>query len=167
MFSYTEWRGQSRLLDKHGEIEINTEYVTRRKPAWWVFVKLLALALMIAAGYGIALPTLAHHLPLWKAVVLIAGGMLIYLGLAFFIRPEANTDNMGWCGGLANDPTQYSDDINRSLWQFHCLLGPGRFASTTLLDLCVLAGIAAGDEVLEAAGASDVLPDPAEASEPF
>jgi hypothetical protein len=150
MFSYTEWQGQARTLDKHGEIEINTEYVTRRKPAWWVLVKLSGLAIMVAAAYGIALPSLVLYLPLWKAIVVIAGVMLIYLGLAFFIRPEANTDNMGLFAGLVNDPLQYSDDINRSLWHLSCLLGPGRFAATTLLDLCVLAGIAGGDEILEA-----------------
>ena len=36
MFSVTEMRGQSSLLHKSGSIEFNTEYCTRKKPAWLV-----------------------------------------------------------------------------------------------------------------------------------
>src|SRR5205085_9358579 len=99
----------------------NTEYVTRKKPAWLVLLKLLGVAAMVAVGYGIALPTVAESLPLWQAIAAIAGVMLIYVGLAFFFRPEPNTDNMGWCAGGMNDPTQYSDNINRLLWKLSCL----------------------------------------------
>jgi hypothetical protein len=148
MFSFTEFQFQS-SLDKHGSIETNTEYVTRKKPVWWVLLKLAGVAAMVAVGYGLALPTLGQVLPLWQGAVVIAGIMLIYIGLAFFIQPEPNTDNMGWFGGMANDPTQYSDDINRSLWNLHCLLGPGRFIAESLLDTCVLVGLARGEEVLE------------------
>ena len=51
-----------------------------------------------------------------------AGGMLIYTGIAFFFRPEPNTDNLGWGGGLGNDPFQTSDNVNRFLWK--ALPGP-------------------------------------------
>jgi hypothetical protein len=148
MFSFTEYQCQS-SLDKHGSVEIHTEYYTRKKPAWWVLLKLLGVAAMVAVGYGIALPTVAQALPLWQACAAVAGVMLIYVGIAFFFRPEPNTDNMGWFGGMSNDPTQYSDNINRSLWNLHCVLGPGRFTAETLLDLCVLLGLAKGDEILD------------------
>jgi hypothetical protein len=75
--------------------------------------------------------------------------MLVYMGVAFFVRPEANTDNLGWGGGLANDPYQYSDNVNRFLWQAHCLLGPGRFTAETVLDFCVLVGLASREEVID------------------
>jgi hypothetical protein len=42
-----------------------------------------------------------------------------------------------------NDPTQYSDNVNRTLWKVHCLLGPGRFISETVLDCCTLVGLTA------------------------
>ena len=149
MYSITELRGQSHLLDKHGEVEIVTEYYTRKKPAWLVFVKLLGVAAMVAVGYGIGLPTAMQYLPLWQAVAAVAGVMLVYIGIAFFFRPDPNTDNMGWLGGGMNDPTQYSDNINRLLWKLHCILGPGRFTSETLLDACVLIGLARGEEVVD------------------
>jgi hypothetical protein len=148
MFSFTEYQCQS-SFDKHGSVEINTEYYTRKKPAWWVLLKLLGVAAMVAVGFGIALPTVAQVLPLVQASAAVAGGMLIYVGIAFFFRPEANTDNMGWFGGMSNDPTQYSDNINRFLWNLHCVLGPGRFTAETLLDACVLVGLAKGEEVLD------------------
>ena len=148
MFSFSEYRCQS-STDTHGTVEINTEYVTRKKPAWLVLLRLAGVAAMIAVGYGIALPTLAGALPLWQAIAAVAGVMLIYVGLAFFFRPEPNTDNMGWVGGGMNDPTQYSDNINRWLWNLSCLLGPGRFTAETLLDTCVLAGLAHGDEIID------------------
>ncbi|MDX1948127.1 MAG: hypothetical protein SFU86_22245 [Pirellulaceae bacterium] len=148
MFSYTEYQCQG-SYDKHGTVEINTEYVTRRKPAWLVLLKLLAVAAMVAVGYAIALPTLLKVLPLWQSIALVAGVMLIYIGLAFFFRPEPNTDNMGWFAGMGNDPTQYSDNINRSLWNLSCVLGPGRFVSESLLDACVLVGLAGGEEVVD------------------
>lgn len=150
MFSFTELSGQSSLLHKSGAVELNTEYITSRKPAWLVFVKLLGVVAMVSVGVAIALPMLLEYrFPLWQAAAIVAGGMLIYTGIAFFVRPEPNTDNLGFGGGLANDPFQSSDNVNRFLWRAHCVLGPGRFTAETLLDLCVLVGIAKGSEVAE------------------
>lgn len=154
MFSFTEMRGQSSLLHKSGTVEINTEYHTRRKPAWLVLLKLLGVAAMIGVGAAISVPSLLEfNFPLWQAVLITAGWMLIYIGIAFFIRPEANTDNLGWGGGLGNDPFQSSDNVNRFLWRAHCVLGPGRFTAETLLDACVLVGVAKGAEVADEAAA--------------
>jgi hypothetical protein len=148
MFSLTELRGQSSLLHKSGSVEINTEYHTRRKPLWLVTLKLLGVAAMVAVGAAIAVPSLLEfEFPLWQAIALTAGAMLVYTGISFFFRPEPNTDNMGWGGGMANDPFQYSDNINRFLWKAHCVLGPGRFTAETLLDTCAVLGFAKGDEV--------------------
>ncbi len=144
---FSELHGEPIYGGKRGEIVVNQHYFTRRKPAWLVLLKLIALAAMVAVGFAIALPSLRGFMPERQLMTLIAGVMLIYTGIAFFVRPEPNGDNMGWLGGLANDPMQYSDDINRQLWSLHCLLGPGRFAAETLLDTCVLFGIAGGEEV--------------------
>jgi hypothetical protein len=147
MFSLTEFQGQSGLLHKSGTIEINTEYCGRKKPAWLVLLKLLGVAAMVAVGAAIAMPTLLElKLPMVQAVAITLGGMMIYTGVAFFLRPEPNTDNLGWGGGMMNDPFQCSDNVNRFLWRAHCMLGPGRFTAETLLDLCMLLGIAKGDE---------------------
>lgn len=151
MFSFLEIQGQSSLLNKSGTIELNTDYSANRKPAWLVLLKLLAVAAMVGVGAAIGLPTLLQFkIPLLQAIAITAGVMLIYTGIAFFIRPEPNTDNLGWGGGLMNDPFQCSDNVNRLLWRAHCVLGPGRFTAETLLDLCVLLGIAKPEQTIAA-----------------
>ncbi|MCI0361564.1 MAG: hypothetical protein L0211_24025 [Planctomycetaceae bacterium] len=142
MFSFTEFRGQS-ALDKHGGVELNTEFFRLRRPAWLVLLKILGVVAMVTVGFAIALPSIKECYPqfaMWKAVLAVSGAMIVYTAIAFFVRPEANGDNMGWLGGSYNDPTQYSDNINRFLWKLHMLLGPGRFTAETLLDTCVLVG---------------------------
>jgi hypothetical protein len=148
MFSLLEIRGQSSQLHKSGSIEINTECYRQRRPAWLVLLKLLGVAGMVAVGAAISIPSLLEvEVPLGQAIVMTAIGMIVYTTIAFFIRPEANTDNLGFGGGMANDPFQCSDNVNRFLWRCHCVLGPGRFTADTLLDLCVLIGLMKnGDE---------------------
>lgn len=172
MFSYTEVHGQS-SLDKHGGIRLNTTYQTVKKPVWLVLLKLVVLTGMVAMAAAVLTPVLAQCLPMWKATLATAGILLIYIGIAFFLRPEANADNMGWCGGFGNDPFQYSDNVNRFLFKLHMLLGPGRFAAETMLDACALVGLAQGAEVNEEEESPPaVLIDPAaysqaaQASEP-
>lgn len=151
MFSYTEFRGQS-SLDKHGSVEFHTEFFRRRRPAWLVLLKILGSIAMIAVGFAIALPSIKEVAPdfaMWKAVLAVSAAMVFYTAIAFFIRPEANGDNMGWFGGSCNDPTQYSDNINRFLWKLHMILGPGRFTAETLLDTCVLVGLVRGEDVVD------------------
>ena len=148
MFSLLEVQGQSSLLHKSGTIELNTEYHTQKKPVWLVLLKVLGTLAMIAVGAAIAVPSLLElQFPVWHAALITAGGMLVYTGIAFFFRPEPNTDNLGFGGGFANDPFQSSDNVNRFLWRLHCVLGPGRFTAETLLDVCALVGIAKGQEV--------------------
>jgi hypothetical protein len=98
-------------------------------------------------GAAIAVPTLLElEFPLVQACAFTGIGMIVYTAVAFFFRPEANTDNLGFGGGMANDPFQYGDNVNRILWRAHCLLGPGRFTADTFLDVCVLVGLLKSDE---------------------
>jgi hypothetical protein len=68
--------------------------------------------------------------------------MLVYTGISFFFRPEPDTDNVG-------------HGVNRFLWRLHCVLGPGRFTSETLLDACLLLGIVKSEETLNAPGGGE------------
>jgi hypothetical protein len=154
MFSLLEIQGQSAQLHKSGSIEINTECYRQRRPAWLVLLKLLGVAAMVAVGAAISIPSLLEvEVELGQAIAITAICMIVYITIAFFIRPEANTDNLGFGGGMANDPFQCSDNVNRFLWRAHCVLGPGRFTADTLLDLCVLVGLMKnGDEkIIDAA----------------
>jgi hypothetical protein len=143
MFSFTEFGGQS-SQDKHGSIQLHGEFYRRRRPAWLVLLKILGVAAMVALGLTIVILTVreeAPKYPEWKAIATALAMMAVYTAFAYFVRPEANTDNMGWFGGFGNDPGQYSDNVNRWLWKLHMFLGPGRFTAETLLDTCVLVGL--------------------------
>ena len=87
MFSLTEFQGHSSLLHKSGTIELNSEYQTNKKPVWLVALKLLGVAAMVAVGAAISVPTLLEmQFPLWQAVLITAGAMVVYTGDCLF-RP--------------------------------------------------------------------------------
>lgn len=132
--------GHSSLLQKSGSIELNTDTYRERRPAWLVLLKLLGVAAMVAVGSAIAIPSLLEFdFPLWHAIGLTAGGMVLYTAIAFFVRPEPNTDDL--------------TNVNKFLWNVHCALGPGRFTSETFLDLFVLVGLINVDDGVDQAAA--------------
>jgi len=139
MFSPSEIQGQSSLLHKSGKVEINTDFYRNRRPAWLVALKLLGVVAMVAVWFAIALPSLLQwNFTLWQAIAIASVVVPVYTAIAFFFRPEPNTDNLGMAGGMVNDPFQNSDNVNRFLWRLSCCLGPGRFTAETMLDLYVL-----------------------------
>ena len=120
---WTEFRCQSRnpnQFESAGSIRLHTDDENIRKPAWLVAAKMLALVAMFIVGFAVIMPSVP--LPSWPAAILTGGALLVYVGVAFFIRPDPNTDNMGWLGGTMDDRYQYNDDINRMLWSLHCVL---------------------------------------------
>jgi hypothetical protein len=133
--------GHSSLLEKSGTVEFNTDTYRERRPAWLVLLKLLGVAAMIAVGAAIAIPSLLElDYPLWQAIGITAAAMVVYTAIAFYVRPDPNTDDL--------------TSVNKFLWNVHCVLGPGRFTSETFLDLLVLVGlINLGDGVEQAAPA--------------
>ncbi len=124
-----------------GKVRLNTFYETRKKPGWLILLKLLGLVAMTVVGFLLLMPLIP--LPLWQSMAIVSGVILIYVGIAFFVRPEPNGDNLGWFGGMMNDPLHFSDNLNRALWNAHCLLGPGRFIAETILDCSTLLGLTA------------------------
>ena len=59
----------------------------------------------------------------------------IYLMISYAVHPEADTSNLGWFGGLVNNPFRFSDNINRFLVFLKIILWPGRFVSESLVDM--------------------------------
>lgn len=134
-----EFSGESDHDRRHrGSIEFQGEYVARRKPAWLVIGKLATVLLVVGFAYALAITKIDY--PAWKITAIYFGGVLLYCGIAYLVRPNPNYMNMGWGGGLMNDPTQYSDNINRWLRDLECLLQPGQLAVESVLDLFILCG---------------------------
>lgn len=140
MPNFYEFSGESDYdRRQRGTIEIQGDYVARRKPAWLVVGKLAMVLFVVGFAYALALMHIDY--PAWKITVVYFGAVLAYCGSAYLVRPNANYMNMGWGGGLINDPTQYSDNINRGLRDLECVLQPGQLAVESVLDLLILCGI--------------------------
>jgi hypothetical protein len=116
MPSFTEQSGQSDKLRKADAAQTEAEHCAVRKPAWLVLLKLLGVAAIVAVGFAIALPTLLElgGFPLWQSAAMTAGAMLVYTGIAYFIRPETNRDHLGAAGGPANDSVDATRRPSRS-----------------------------------------------------
>ena len=90
-------------------------------------VALLALVYAaISAGRG---GGQGEHL---AAFVVVA---VIYLALGYSVHPDPDMSNLGWLGGLVNDPIHYTDNVNRQLLTLLLILLPGRFLSESLVDM--------------------------------
>lgn len=143
------------VLGTHGLIQVNTTYVTAKKPVSSVLVRIAWLfAMLAAATVLIALP-LTLLMPAWKATVAMVGLVLIYLGISFFVRPQSDDEKLGWQGRASELD---SARLYRLLVALHWILAPGRFAAETLLDACALAGLARGAEVRDEAPAAASTP---------
>jgi len=60
--------------------------------------------------------------------------MAVYSAAGYFISPEPDYSNVGWLGGIFDNPFRFSDDINRMLIFVAVILIPGRLISTTVLS---------------------------------
>ncbi|MGM0567539.1 MAG: hypothetical protein ACQESX_12335 [Bacteroidota bacterium] len=59
--------------------------------------------------------------------------MAVYIGICgFFQPPDVDWNDMGWFGGLVNNPFSYSDDINRLKFWFFLLMIPGKIIVATI-----------------------------------
>jgi hypothetical protein len=125
-------------FQQRGTIELNLEHVAVRQPWWKVALRLAAACLMILLGLVLVAPLIPLAPILAIAVALFV--LLLYCIFAHYVRPEPNTDNMGWVGGMMNDPFQFNDNVNRGLFTLHCWLGPGRFVSAAVIDSLVTVG---------------------------
>ena len=65
----------------------------------------------------------------------IGSATLAYLVLGYFVHPRADMSNVGWAGGLMDNPFRYSDDLNRLLLTVMIVLLPGRFIAEAMVDM--------------------------------
>jgi hypothetical protein len=63
------------------------------------------------------------------------GGLLVYVVLSTVFTPRPDLTNIGWAGGLIDNPFRYSDDWNRALLGLLILTGPGRFLGSGVVDM--------------------------------
>ncbi len=61
-----------------------------------------------------------------------------YCLFGYFIRPKPDTSNMGWAGGLINNPFKITDNWNRQLMVFKVILMPGAFITESFIQFTQL-----------------------------
>jgi hypothetical protein len=114
-----EWLGESFNPGPVGGITATREPLFDRsiKKGWAIFFMII--------GAGI--------LGLFIWMILTSQNKLLYLGLlilyllvCYFLTPKPDGSNIGWLGGLINNPFRISDNINRFLLIFYLFLLPGK-----------------------------------------
>lgn len=96
-----------------------------------LMVKTFLSTVIIGGLYWLILG-LSFHV---KELLSFIAGITVYSTVSYFISPRPDYSNIGWAGGLFNNPFRISDDMNRMLIFIMVLLMPGRLISTTVLSL--------------------------------
>ena len=66
------------------------------------------------------------------------GAIILYSLVAYFIRPEPDTEDMGLLGGMVDNPFSYSDDTNRFLMFLKIVFMPGCFFTEATINMFLL-----------------------------
>jgi hypothetical protein len=117
--SLFEWLGESFNPGPVGGIDTNRQplFDRRTKKGWAIFFMLIGLAVLGALLWFI----LSGENMLWSLVFLA-----FYLLISYLLTPSPDSSNLGWLGGLINNPFRISDNINRFLVFFYLFLLPGK-----------------------------------------
>lgn len=131
--SLLEYFGESANPGSVGSVDVVGTRRAPTSPPGWVLLRLAgAASLLVGAAYlvfgklGVAGTT--HNLAVAGVVA------LVYLVAGYALRPEPDMSNVGWCGGLIDNPFRWSDDWNRNLLFLAVVLLPGRFVAEALVD---------------------------------
>lgn len=135
VLAWLEWLGEGFNPRGVGAVEFGGRDRGKRPRAAVLVCFAVACAFLAGAVYLIW----EHFRPesLLGGLGMAAAGVA-YLVAAYFVHPYPDLDNVGWFGGLINDPFAISDNMNRTLVVVFVLLWPGRFVSETLVDMTLL-----------------------------
>lgn len=91
-------------------------HITR---AWAIIIAIAGITLLLVCLQWINIQEDAYQWR-WRA------SLLIYLILAWGCTPNPDGRNLGWFGGLMDNPFRITDDMNRILVFVYMLLLPGK-----------------------------------------
>jgi hypothetical protein len=118
------------------ESSVRSPNNTKQRPFWVTFGFLLSIAVLGIPFYLADFPV--HWQQQWDLYLGIILGEMAYLIVGFLFQPQPDTDDMGWLGGLVNNPLRITDDINRFLYILKILLLPGRLMARAILNFITL-----------------------------
>jgi hypothetical protein len=125
------------LIEIIGELikpgKIGTVDITRRKKEKRISILIIKTILsitIVTVLYYLIFGISFHTKEFLLFVAVIAG----YSAVGYFILPKPDYSNIGWFGGVFDNPFKISDDVNRMLVFVMIILMPGRLISTTILS---------------------------------
>lgn len=118
-------------LKKPGKI--GTIDKIKRKNEKHIGMLIIKTILSLAIITGLYYVILGNSFHIQKFLVFVAV-MALYSAAGYYILPKPDYSNIGWFGGLFDNPFKISDDINRMFIFVMVLLMPGRLISTTVLS---------------------------------
>jgi len=94
-------------------------------------------AVFVVVGLPIAWAMMTPQVPLptIQATLVVIGGTLMYVALAYLIDPVPDLDNLDPTAAVVDRPWDYSDNQARRLLWIKCFLGPGRFIAESVFDV--------------------------------
>lgn len=125
------------LIEVIGELinpgKIGTVDITKRKKDKRIGIVIIKTIL------SIAFVTILYYMIFGKSIhinelLIYLVIMAVYSIVGYFIMPKPDYSNVGWFGGVFDNPFKISDDVNRMLVFIMIMLMPGRLISTTVIS---------------------------------
>jgi hypothetical protein len=121
-----KFKSETSKPGKSGTIDISKR--TREKHLGILIIKTFLSLAIIVGFYYIAFGTSFQI----KEILTFIASMIIYCTAGYYIMPKPDYSNLGWLGGLINNPFRISDNFNRILVFIKVILLPGRLISITV-----------------------------------
>lgn len=117
--SLFEWLGEMFNPGPVGDVDAGGEPLFEKplRRGWAILFMLIGFGI-----FGLFLWLIFKSNSIYPSILFF----ILYLLLAYFITPHPDTSNVGWAGGLINDPFRISDDANRLAVFFYLFLLPGK-----------------------------------------
>jgi hypothetical protein len=132
--SLIEWLFESANPGPVGKLEVNQEDPDDRgkRPKKWLIYSATLIGLLLA---GIGFYWVFHNRSHDGAgpVIVRLCCFAAYVVTSHFFNSTPESTNMGWAGGLIDNPFRISDDFNRLLLLLQVLLLPGKLIAFSLL----------------------------------
>ncbi|NRA37146.1 MAG: hypothetical protein HRU15_03315 [Planctomycetes bacterium] len=131
--SLLEWLGESVNPGSLGSssVHINERRRSRMSCFFWGAITFAILAIPIIIYMN---SSLYQSGQLLKWIGICAVAEFFYLLIGYHLKINPDYDNMGWCGGLIDNPFRYSDDWNRTMLFFMIFFMPARILAIGVID---------------------------------
>lgn len=126
--SLLEFLGETIQPGKTGTIDVNKG---KKEKGIGVLILKTILSIVIVVGLYYLIFGKSFQI---KEFLAFAFVIVIYSIISYFVLPKPEYSNLGWFGGLIDNPFKISDDVNRMLIFIRVLLIPGRLISSTFVS---------------------------------